>query len=529
MTTGTVVTFPLTSSVALETCQSWIVGDDGESLVDFEAYQYVTAHLWNGNDAIVLRRISDGAVMDSFGQVGTDPGTAWVGGEGETAVSTINKSLCRKMEITTGDGTISDPFNPSLEWIQFDQDVFFTVMDNRCKCFGGGTTSAPVPATVLTASPIQAPTVGSRDVFVHHVQGSSFTSPLVGIRVRVEAIVTGDFQNGDADEEKNLGGFWIQEEDDDADDDDLTSEGVFVLDAMVTVPVDVALGDKVTVIGIVEENFGNTVIEAEFIQVLSSNEDLPKYTKVKLPMDLEAVEGMLVKFDQDLIITEQFQLDRFSEVRLYAGTDRPYQFTQLNSPSMADFQAHLDELASMSIIYEDGRSGNTNDIDYFDGFSPYSTATAPRMGDVIEDLQGVVDYSFGEYRVRSIIDGSVTVTQENERPESPPKVGSGLRIASFNVLNYFITFNERGAEDQEEFDRQQQKLVTALVGLNADIVGLVELENNFPAVLIDLVAALNARLGSAVYSYVDPGRPMVRRSRERTCRNNNTVYVLFFY
>jgi hypothetical protein len=65
-----------------------------------------------------------------------------------------------------------------------------------------------------------------------------------------------------------------------------------------------------------------------------------------------------------------------------------------------------------------------------------------------------------------------------------------------NVLNYFITFGERGAEDQEEFDRQKQKLVTALSGVDADIFGLHELENNFPAVLVDLVSALNARVGS---------------------------------
>ena len=176
---------------------------------------------------------------------------------------------------------------------------------------------------------------------------------------------------------------------------------------------------------------------------------------------------------------------------------------------MQAFDAYIEELESLTITYEDGRSGSTNDVDYFDGFSPYSTATAPRMGDIISNLKGVLDYSFGEYRVRSVVDGSVTVQKVNKRPLEPPEVGSGLRIASFNVLNYFITFGERGAEDQEEFDRQQQKLVTALVELDADIFGLVELENNFPAVLINLVTALNARLGSEVYAYVDPGRAMV--------------------
>jgi uncharacterized protein len=52
--------------------------------------------------------------------------------------------------------------------------------------------------------------------------------------------------------------------------------------------------------------------------------------------------------------------------------------------------------------------------------------------------------------------------------------------------------------------------VTALAGLDADIFGLIELENDFPDVLIDLVTALNARVGSDLYSYVNPGRQMVR-------------------
>ncbi|KAG7355217.1 extracellular nuclease [Nitzschia inconspicua] len=218
------------------------------------------------------------------------------------------------------------------------------------------------------------------------------------------------------------------------------------------------LGDKVVVTGIVQENFGNTVIEAQSVEIVSSGEDLPSYSEIELPMNLEAVEAMLVKFKQDLIITEQFNLDRFSEVGLYAGTERPYQFTQINDPSMSDIQAYLDELKSMSIIYEDGRDGSTNDVDYFDGFSPYSTATAPRMGDIIETLQGVLGYSFGAFRVRSIIDGSVSVTKKNERPEFPPNIGDGLRIAT---------------------------------------------------VLIDLVTALNTRLGGPVYSFVDPGREKV--------------------
>jgi predicted extracellular nuclease len=480
------------NSVSLDICEPWYVADDGERL-DFLADQYTTATLFDGNDAIVLRRKSDNEIMDIIGQVGVDPGIAWSSG----GVSTINQSICRKRTVTSGVvANPSIPFDPSLEWISFPIDIFFSQMDETCKCY---IDRPPTPAPTAPLMPL--------DVFIHEIQGKDATSPLVDALVRVEAIVIGDFQNRDADVEKNLGGFWIQEEDEDADDDETTSEGIFVIDPDTF--VDVNLGDKVVVVGIVKENFGNTVIDADSVVITSTTEILPSYTEIELPMNLEQVEGMLVEFKQDLIIIEQFNLDRFSEVLLYAGSDRPYQYTQLNTPSKTGLEAYTADLDSLTITYEDGRDGSTNDVDYFDGFSPYSTATAPRMGDVIKKLKGVVDYKFGNFRVRSIIDGSVTVQRKNIRPQEPPEVGSGLRIASFNVLNYFITLGERGAEDKEEFGRQQQKLVTALAGLDADIFGLIELENNFPAVLIDLVTALNARVGSGVYSYVNPGRQKV--------------------
>ena len=140
--------------------------------------------------------------------------------------------------------------------------------------------------------------------------------------VIVEAIVTGDFQDGDADEQSNLDGFFVQEEDADADADANTSEGVFVSD--LTSPADLTVGDKVRVTGTVTEIFGDTQISASQVEIVSSGSPLPTATSISLPMgaallnasgryipDLEAVEGMLVTFPQLLTVTELFNLDRF--------------------------------------------------------------------------------------------------------------------------------------------------------------------------------------------------------------------------
>ena len=53
----------------------------------------------------------------------------------------------------------------------------------------------------------------------------------------------GDFQDGDADEKRNLKGFFLQEEDADTDNDPQTSEGIYVYDP--TTIEDVNVGDLV--------------------------------------------------------------------------------------------------------------------------------------------------------------------------------------------------------------------------------------------------------------------------------------------
>ena len=87
----------------------------------------------------------------------------------------------------------------------------------------------------------------------------------------------------------------------------------------------------------------------------------------------------------------------------------------------------------------------------------------------------------------------------------------------------------RGADADQplEFTRQRDKLLAALAGLDADIIGLNELENT-PGVdpLGDptdgIVAGLNAMLGAGTYAYIDtgvdrhrrdPGRPHLQAGR----------------
>ena len=83
------------------------------------ADQTTTSSLWNGDDAIVVT--AGGVVVDSMGQVGTDPGSYW----GSTStVKTQNQTLRRDASVTAGDTDPSDAFDPADEWIEFAQNDF---------------------------------------------------------------------------------------------------------------------------------------------------------------------------------------------------------------------------------------------------------------------------------------------------------------------------------------------------------------------------------------------------------------------
>jgi len=110
----------------------------------------------------------------------------------------------------------------------------------------------------------------------------------------------------------------------------------------------------------------------------------------------------------------------------------------------------------------------------------------------------------------------VAFTRANPRTAMADDVGGNVRVGSANVENFFTTLNDgtnkcppsntaddcRGANNAAEFTRQRTKVVEELVGLNADAVALMELQNNGATAIQNLVDALNARLGAPVYARV---------------------------
>jgi predicted extracellular nuclease len=368
-------------------------------------------------------------------------------------------------------------------------------------------------------------------VKIHEVQGSGASSPFDGQTIIVEGVVTGDFQDGDADEQSNLRGFYVQEEDAERDSDPLTSEGIFVFDG--STPLDVSVGDQVRVTGTATEFFGDTQISADEVEIIGTGS--VSVTAVALPTagvlfanneyipDLEQYEGMLVTFPDLLTVTELFNLDRFGELLLAQG-GRFEQFTNNNAPDAAGLLAHQQDLASRSIMLDDGLSAqNPDPIRYPYPGLPNMVDASVRAGDSVVGLTGNIRYSrasggSGDETYRLMPTTEPVFVADNPRPASAPDVGGSLHVASFNVLNYFTTLDGngricgpamnqscRGADNQDEFDRQDGKLIAALLILDADIVGLIELENNATAALQSIVDGLNAVAGAGAYDFIDTG------------------------
>jgi predicted extracellular nuclease len=387
----------------------------------------------------------------------------------------------------------------------------------------------PSPSPTVSPSPSPSPTPGNITL-ISAIQGSGTTSPLVGQQVTIEGIVVGDFQSLPGQQPPfPIGGFFVQEENRNQDSDPATSEGILVFNNT----IDVSVGQKVQVTGTVQEfrrgsetrtltqispTSAITIVDpnpgildrSDPVDVDLPIPDLPEFRN---PQDyLERYEGMLTRFPEQLSVTETFALKRFGEMTLSAeGTlDIPTNVVEPGAPAIAQ----LRENNRRRILVDDGSSasnsrGTTNPLNLVPYINPAQPRTL-RRGSTVRNLTGILTFDFSQYRIQPTEQVQINYAS---RPDVP-SVGRGLKVASFNVLNYFNTIDDgsgtpRGADSANEFNRQRQKLFSALRDLDADIVGLIEVENNGDgdtSAISNLVEGLNTTLGgSPIYDYIrDP-------------------------
>ncbi len=368
---------------------------------------------------------------------------------------------------------------------------------------------------------------------IYTIQGNGSATPIPG-NVTTQGVVVGDFEGAAANS-----GFFIQDAVGDA--DAATSDGLFVFTGSNASAV--GAGDLVRVTGFARERFNQTTINASnsnsaavsALNIAVCGTGSVAATDVTMPFASltfpERYEGMLVRLPQELVIAEYFNYDRFGELVLALpldGEDRPFTGTAIEEPGAP---ANGRTAANMlrRITLDDNQSPQNPPVLRHPNGDPFGLDNLFRGGDVVENAVGVLGFDFSLYRIFPT--GPADYTAVNPRPPTPEDPGGSLHVAAKNTLNFFVTpdivpsggpldnvcggnanLECRGWDSDQplEFQRQRDKLLQALAGLDADVLGLNEIENT-PGVdpLGDpddgIVAGLNDILGPGTYDSIDTG------------------------
>lgn len=411
-------------------------------------------------------------------------------------------------------------------------------------------TASPTPSGSATPTASETPT---GQTSIADIQGTTDTSPMVGKVVTTTGVVTAVYPKG------GFNGLYIQTPGSGgvAKTPTDASDGIFVHSAKAASAY--TAGQCVVVSGEVSEFNGLTEINGTSVTETKGCADVKPVKLATLPRtdaQREAYESMLVEPQGTYTISNNYQLNQFGTVGLAFGTEPLYQGTEVARPG-EDAKKVEDENRARSINLDDGASWNyqTNDEAKNSPLPYLSQDTPMRTGSHVGFTRPVImDYRFGwNFQPTGMVSGAQSphspITTTNDRPAKAPSFDSDLKLASFNVLNYFTDLGKdedgckaytdrtgtpvtanfctvRGAYTREAFHDQQAKIVTAINGLDADVVALMEVENSASITylpgqprdkaLAHLVDELNKAAGSQVWGYV--ASPTVVPSHEDVIR-----------
>ncbi|PMC76955.1 ExeM/NucH family extracellular endonuclease, partial [Brachybacterium sp. UMB0905] len=383
--------------------------------------------------------------------------------------------------------------------------------------------------------------VPGEQVSIAEIQGTGASSPLDGQTVTTEGVVTAVYATG------GLNGYVIQTGGTGGALDFSSHKGSTALFVYSRDTMDqVAIGDSVRVTGEVSEYYGSTQITvgADGLEMLE--QDLEAVEPLTLEggfptaeEDRESIEHMLyLPGEGDFTVTDVYNTNKFGEVGLAIGDEPLKQAGDIMRPG-AEATEYYDAQAQNLVLLDDGRTTNfqknpTEPMSWLTTEEPVRVGAAASFTEPV-----VISYSFDQWRLNVTTPWESHDTDgvdfENTRQDAPAEVGGDLQLATFNVLNYFTTLGEdtpgcepytnmegdgtnvrggcdpRGAWDAEDLERQQSKIVDAISGTEAEVVGLIEIENSArlgetpDEATATLVEALNAKDGEGTWAYVPTG------------------------
>jgi 5'-nucleotidase len=382
---------------------------------------------------------------------------------------------------------------------------------------------------------------------IAEVQGPGDTSPLTGDTVTTEGVVTALYETG------GFNGFYLQ--DPEGDPTDTASDAVFVYGSAAT-SAGVEIGDSVSVTGAVSEYQGTTELTGAAGGVTELAAPLDAVAPLEVPWqqldttpEKEAHEGELVLPAGGFTVSDNYDANFYGSYLLASGDHPLVTPTEVaDAQDTAAVAAVVAENAARSITLDDARSTNFNSSK--DTPLTWLTPDNPvRVGSAVTFHQPLVlEYRFNLWNLQPTTpvtgDGHEVATFSDTRADNaaPRAVGGDVRLATFNVLNYFPTTGEeyvasglgtctyyddragnpltdnrcegpngepgpRGAATAASLERQQVKIVAAINSLGASVVSLEELENSVwfgkdrDFAISQLVDALNAQAGDGTWAY----------------------------
>ena len=356
----------------------------------------------------------------------------------------------------------------------------------------------------------------------------------------IEGVVTGVYAG------LSPAGFYVQNDAAAADGDPMTSDALFVVQTSPTV----AVGNRVRISGAVQEiastpSFNQAVLTTPVITVLATSSPLPAFSVIDVATfsmaDAEPLEGMLVEFGGAVTVADMAAVKSRGEltISLRGLVYQPTQFVDPNdnpasgtgstgSTNVPAVNAYQTANGNKSLVLDDGRAAtNPTPIPYLD-----ATTQTVRVGSTVARLRGVLGYGNSKWRVQPLAgpDAPQVVTV---RPPVPTFGPIDVKIASMNVLNFFNGDGagggfptSRGALTLADFQRQRSKIMAALTQLNADVFGLMEVENDgtgASSAVQDLVNGLNQAMGAGTYAFINDG------GATRQLNNTDLIHCVIIY
>lgn len=453
---------------------------------------------FNGDDHVAIIDTDTGTTYDV---IGID-GTYW--GAGQTL----------RRRLGEGDSTpVQSSSYDEDQWEDFGSDVFDDL---------GTATYSAYQEEVVEPSVCVLET----QTTIAEIQGDGSASPLIesGYETTETYDVTG-IVTAVADYPSK--GFYMQ--DVTVDGDPLTSDGIFVSTSYAS---DDMIGNTVCVNSTVAEYYYLTRLETDEWDIVDDSSSVPAATDIQMieadagsfAATLERYEGMLVNLpedidstsegDQDMRVTKTFgfNYDSYRNDMILAYQRPHLKPTQENVAGSDEAIAAAAENDDYTLIIESSERASDGEIPYYSDFNADPENNYIRIDDSVIGMEGVITYSYGDFSL--VVTNELTSSNfvhNTDRTSSPDldtttdETHFAIKIGTQNLLNFFNSpyggdanqfGDNRGADDEDEYEKQLAKLVSAIVGLDADVVGLMEIENNGfgnNSAIQTLVDAINAQ------------------------------------